>query len=249
MQDTQTIKLQAFLAQAGIASRRASEVLIAEGKIIVNGVPAHIGQRINPSSDVIIHNGVTINDAQQTKKYFLLDKPRGYVSTTSDELNRKTVLDLLPKATRDSQIRLYPVGRLDIDSEGLLLITNDGALAQKLTHPKFRIAKTYHVLVTSRPSGLALNHLRRGVKLKDGYTNPAEVTMLSSDKEEHWLEISITEGRNRQVRRMMDRVGYPVERLVRVSMGPLNLDMLDGERWHELTQTEIQELFYENNRA
>lgn len=234
----ETIKLQAFMSQAGIASRRASEKLIEDRKVLVNGVVAHIGQRINLDKDKVEFEGKIIN-SEENKRYFLVDKPVGYVSTTSDEQGRKNVTQLLPKNILE---RLYPVGRLDIDSEGLILLTNDGTLAQKLTHPKFEIEKTYHVFTKRNPSFNAIMHLRKGVKLKDGYTKPAKVERLSSDDNGAWTEITITEGRNRQVRRMMDRVGYPVEKLVRISMGPLHIDMLDGEKVVELPKEKIIKL-------
>ena len=233
-----TVKLQAFMSQAGIASRRASEKLIEQGKVTVNNEVAHIGQRIDVATDTISVDGAVIN-SPETKRYFIVDKPIGYVSTTSDEMGRKNVTELLPKEVTQ---RLYPVGRLDIDSEGLLLLTNDGEIAQKLTHPKFEIEKTYHVLTLKNLSFNALMHLRKGVKLKDGYTQPARVERLSSDTDGAWIEITITEGRNRQIRRMMERVGYPVEKLVRISMGPLHIDMLEGETILELSEEQITEL-------
>lgn len=226
------------MSQAGIASRRASEKLIESGKVIVNGETAHIGQRVNPKTDTVICNGETITPSEQ-KRYFLIDKPIGVVSTTNDELGRKNVTQLLPKNVKE---RLYPVGRLDIDSEGLLLLTNDGELAQKLTHPKYEVEKTYHVFTKLNPTFNAIQHLRKGVKLKEGYTSPAKVERLSNDETGAWTEITISEGRNHQVRRMMERVGYEVEKLVRISMGPLHIDMLDGERVIELSEEQVQEL-------
>lgn len=233
-----SVKLQAFMSRLGIASRRASEKLIEDGKILVNGKVAHIGQRINPNKDEIEYNDQIYNSLEK-KRYFLVDKPLGYVSTTNDEMGRKNVTDLLPKDVKE---RLYPVGRLDIDSEGLMLLTNDGEITQKLTHPSYQIEKTYHVFTKRSPSFNAMMHLRRGVKLKDGYTQPATVERLSKDEDGTWTEITITEGRNRQVRRMMDRVGYPVIKLARISMGPLHIDMLNGEQIVELNEEQIQEL-------
>ena len=236
-----TIKLQAFLSRVGVASRRASEKLIEEGKITVNDTVAHIGQRINPQTDTVVFNGETLN-SPENKKYFIVNKPVGYISTTSDELGRKSVLELLPKNVTE---RLFPVGRLDKESEGLLLLTNDGELTYKLTHPKFLVEKTYQVFVTRSLTFNALMHLRKGVKLKDGFTEPAKVERLTSDDSGAWLEITISEGRNRQVRRMFERVGYPVEELVRMSMGPLHLDMLNGAQVKELSKKEVELLFKE----
>lgn len=234
-----SIKLQAYMAHCGVASRRACETLIEEGRVTVNGVQAHIGQRIVPNVDSVFVAGkkVILN---QPKRYFLIDKPKGYVSTTSDEMGRHTVLELLPKDVRE---RIFPVGRLDLDSEGLMLLTNDGLLAQRLTHPRFEMEKIYHVMVLTKPTFKAIHHLEMGVKLKDGYTQPAKVEILSSENDEVWIEITIKEGRNRQVRRMMERIGYPVEKLVRVSMGPFDLDMLDGKQVMEIPESEINQLF------
>ncbi len=233
-----SLKLQVFMSHAGIASRRASERLIEEGKVLVNNRPAHIGQRINPDKDIVVVNGKTINEPEKFR-YFLINKPVGYVSTTSDELNRKTVLKLIPPEVNE---RLYPVGRLDIESEGLLLLTNDGTLAQKLTHPSHKVKKTYHVVVKGTPTFKAINHLRNGVKLKDGFTKKAGVIVLLKEDGETTLEITIFEGRNRQIRRMLERVGYDTVQLTRVIMGPLDLDMLEGKTVIELNQKQIDEL-------
>jgi len=233
-----SIKLQAFMSRAGIASRRASEKLIEDKKVFVNDRPAHIGQRIDASKDVVVVNGRTIA-SQEKFRYFLLNKPVGYVSTTSDELKRKTVLNLIPKEIKE---RLYPVGRLDVESEGLLLLTNDGELAQKLTHPSYKVKKTYHVVVKGTPTFKALNHLRNGVKLKDGFTKRAQVDVILKDEGETTLEITISEGRNRQIRRMLERVGYDTIRLVRIAMGPLDLEMIGDGNFAELTDTQIVEL-------
>lgn len=234
-----SIKLQVALAHQGIASRRKAEELIAAGHVAVNGVTAHIGQRITPGKDNIEVRGQSLSTQEARARYFLVNKPKGLISTTSDELNRETVLTLIPNISE----RLYPVGRLDKDSEGLLLLTNDGDLAYMLTHPKHEIKKTYRVRVDLEPTILALDHLRRGVKLDLGYTKPADVEITSSDAQGTWLEIVIHEGKQHQVRRMMRRVGYEVERLIRVSMGPLNLKMLHGKRYRELSTQEIEHLF------
>lgn len=204
--------------------------MIAAGKVSVNGVVAQVGQRVDPTKDSVTVNGKPVT-ATASPVYILVNKPVGIVSTTSDEHERKTVLDLLPKKLHSELGRIYPVGRLDIESEGLLLLTNDGALAQKLTHPSFGIPKTYQVQIERMPSYRALSHLRRGVKLKEGYTQPAEVEVLPKDSTSNdvWLEVTITEGKNRQVRRMMDRVGYPVLRLIRVKFGPYSLDDLGDQ--------------------
>ncbi len=243
MDTTQTsIKLQAFLAHAGVASRRKSEELIAAGKVTVNGIVAQIGARINPQKDHIALEGKVLSGSEK-KRYFLVNKPVGYVSTTADEHNRKTVINLLPAIEE----HLYPVGRLDLESEGLMLLTNDGELAQKLTHPKFEIPKTYEVLVSGTPTKAALDHLRSGVKLADGFTKPADVTRLGTSGNDTWLEITITEGRNRQVRRMTERIGYETLKLVRTQMGPFDIGQLDEKPYLELSSEEVRELLEEQS--
>lgn len=233
-----TIKLQLFLARAGVASRRKSEVLIETGIVTVNGEVASIGQRVHPFNDTVAIKGKVIAVPQQ-HRYFLINKPVGYISTTSDEKGRKTVLALIPKINE----RIYPVGRLDRESEGLMLLTNNGELAYKLTHPKFEIPKTYEVRIDGKPTKKALDHLRRGVKLKDGFTKPATVQVASYDENTTWLEITITEGRNHQVRRMTERVGYTTLELVRTQMGPFDIGDLDGQKYIELDESDISSLF------
>ncbi len=234
----QNPKLQAFLAHAGVASRRKSEEMIADGQVTVNGEKAHIGQRVNPSKDKISVKGKPINQASELI-YVLVNKPNGIVSSTSDELGRKTVLDLLPESF--DKHRLYPVGRLDQDSQGLMLLTNDGEFAYRLTHPKFEIPKTYEVLIDRKPSFAAMNLLRYGVRLSDGVTAPAEVEILDSNDNQAWLTITIHEGRNRQVRRMFERVGYDVKRLTRIQLGPFMLADLNSRPFRQLTPEEIDE--------
>ncbi len=237
MSNTDTIKLQAFLAQHGVASRRASELLIADGVVTVNGVKAHIGQRITPSKDRVHIKGKEVGNKAEPATYILLYKPVGVVSSTNDELDRRTVLDVIPKQS----VRLYPVGRLDKDSEGLMLLTNDGELAHKLTHPRYHAGKTYQVLIAGYPTLNALNHLRRGVRLKEGYTQPADVTILNREEDSTWLTITIYEGKNRQIRRMLERVGYETLRLIRETLGPFTLDDLDERQYRVLNVLEVQD--------
>ncbi len=227
MPTKKTQRIHVYLAHAGVASRRASEVLVTEGRVKINGKNAEIGQQINPDTDQIKVDGKLITKPEP-KVYYLVNKPVHYVSTTSDELDRPTILELLP---RNIRTRLYPVGRLDIDSEGLMLLTNDGALAQKMTHPKYGVPKTYEVLVQGQPTDKALTHLRNGVRLKDGMTQPVEVTVLSMEKKNTWLQIVIKEGRNRQIRRMLQRVGYETIQLIRTRMGEFGLEDLEGKPW------------------
>lgn len=227
-----TLKLHAYIAQLGFCSRRKAETLIEESRVTVNGELAHLGQRITPNKDFIEIDGQPLQTSAKNHVYYLVNKPRGIVSTTEDELGRKTVLDLIPNLPT----RVFIVGRLDKDSEGLMLLTNNGELAYRLTHPKFEIPKTYHVLVQGRPSLLALDHLRRGVKLKDGYTKPAKVQILDTTDTGTWLEITISEGRYQQIRRMCLRIGYEVIRLIRVSLAEYQLDQVleSGKAWIEI---------------
>lgn len=232
-QDT-SIKIHAFLATKGIASRRKAEELVAEGKINVNGKLAVVGQRINPAIDVITINGQKLSDKAEELRYFLVNKPVGYISTTSDELGRKNVLQLLPKLST----RLYPVGRLDMESQGLMLITNDGNLAYKLTHPKFEIEKTYQVTLDRTITEKAFDHLYQGVKLKEGFAKTKRLEFADTDRLD-MLNITITEGKNRQIRRMLERVGYDVIKLVRTHMGPFTLEQLNGKQYLEISADQI----------
>ncbi|MBP7875685.1 rRNA pseudouridine synthase [Candidatus Woesebacteria bacterium] len=234
--ETPTVKLQAFLAQHGYGSRRGLDAMIAEGRITVDGSTATVGQRVIGTESIAI-DGRTIAAAPVKPRYFLINKPVGIVSTTSDELNRKTVLSLVPSI----QERVYPVGRLDVESEGLMLLTNDGELANKMTHPRFGFIKTYRVTVEGLPSEKAIDHLERGVRLKEGYTNAATITNLSQKGDFSTFEISISQGWNQQVRRMCDRVGYPVVRLVRIAFGPFILDSLREKKCIELSKEDVEE--------
>jgi 23S rRNA pseudouridine2605 synthase len=227
-----SVKIHAFLAHSGVASRRRAEELVSQGRVTINGVKAVIGQRIDPEKDAVAVNGKPIQRAVKSV-YFLLHKPAGYVSTTNDELGRPTVLSLLPKALLQKVGRLYPVGRLDIESEGLLLLTNDGALAQKLTHPRFEVTKTYQVQLDRQPSGKALSHLHRGVKLKDGLAMVDSIDPLHENHpaDQVWFSLTVHEGRNRLIRRLWERLGYDVKRLIRVSFGQFSLEQLGGKRW------------------
>lgn len=238
MSEQNTIKIHAYLAHRGVASRRASEKLVVEGKVKVNGEIATIGQRINPYKDKVTVDGKPLTTTTSQSKYYILNKPRNYVSTVNDELGRKTVLHFFPDATE----RLYPVGRLDVDSEGLLLLTNDGDVAYTLTHPKFQIEKTYQILLHGIPSTPALNLLKRGIKLREGFVKAMNLKILRREEGNTWLEITIREGRYQQVRRMMKRIGYEVDRLVRVKMGPLELGGLPKGTVRELSIEEEHEL-------
>ncbi len=225
-------RLQKVLARAGIGSRRSCEELIAAGRVIVNGEPAHLGQRIDPEHDDVEVDGVHIG-IRPGLVYYLVNKPAGVITTAADTHGRPTVLDLVP-----GQPRVFPVGRLDADTEGLLLLTNDGELAHRLTHPSFGVEKEYLAKVEGRPSRGAIRRLREGVELDDGPTAPAEVSLVAPDL----IRIVIHEGRNRQVRRMCEAIGHPVLRLVRHRIGPIRERRLRPGQWRPLDQDEVRAL-------
>ena len=225
-------RLQKILAQAGLGSRRTAEDLIADGRVTVNGEVATLGTRADPEADAIEVDGARIG-VKQGLVHYLLNKPTGVVTTASDPQGRPTVVEIVP-----ADPRVYPVGRLDADTEGLLILTNDGELAHRLTHPSFGVDKEYLADVEGRPSRGSIRRLREGVALDDGPTAPAKVSLVG----DHTLRITIHEGRNRQVRRMCDAVGHPVRRLVRVRIGSLADRRLAPGEWRELTQDELRAL-------
>ena len=230
-------RLQKVLAQAGLGSRRACEILIDEGRVEVNGEVARLGRRVNPEHDRVSVDGVTI-PVRPGLVYYLLNKPAKVVTTASDPEGRPTVVDLVP-----AEPRVFPVGRLDWDTEGLLLLTNDGDLAHGLTHPSRGVPKTYLAEVSGVPSRGALRQLREGIDLDDGRTAPAKARLAQTTPTGSALEIVIHEGRNRQVRRMCEAIGHPVRRLVRTRFGPLHGNRLAPGQWRPLTQAEIRALY------
>ncbi|MHB8464631.1 MAG: pseudouridine synthase [Acidimicrobiales bacterium] len=225
-------RLQKVLARAGIGSRRSCEDLIAGGRVTVNGTIAGLGRRVDPDSDEVEVDGAIVA-LRADLVHYLLNKPAGVVSTASDPEGRRTVVQLVPEDPR-----VFPVGRLDAATEGLLIITNDGPLAQRLTHPRYGIEKEYVAEVRGRPAPGTLRTLRQGVDLVDGRTAPAKVALL----EPSVLRITIHEGRNRQIRRMCEAVGHPVTRLVRTRIGPIADRRLAPGRWRELTGAEVRAL-------
>ena len=242
------IRLQKILSQAGIASRRAAEKLIAEGRVTVNGTTIReMGTKADPAADDIRVDGRRVKSAQRLR-YILLNKPAGYVTTRSDPQRRPTVIDLL----RGVREYVYPVGRLDYETEGLLLLTNDGDLAARLTHPRHGVERTYDARVAGMPDADAIERLRKGIPLDGRRTLPADVVLLSRGgrgpaKAGHYvrdavLRITIREGRNRQVRRMCEAVGHPVGALRRVRIGPLEDRTLKPGQWRELNPAEVRKL-------
>ena len=225
-------RLQKTLARAGFGSRRVCEILIAEGRVTIDGRTAELGNRVDPEQQVICVDGAMAPTAQNTV-YYLLNKPDGVVTTASDPQGRPTVLELV-----ESSVRIFPVGRLDMNTEGLLILTNDGRLAHLLTHPSSGIAKEYLVRVEGDPSPAAIRRLREGVELEDGVTSPAQVSRVSDGL----LRILIHEGRNRQVRRMCGAVGHDVTRLVRTRIGPIQDATLTPGSCRQLSLMEVRRL-------
>ena len=224
------MRLNAWLARAGVASRRGADELIKAGRVTVNGEPGQLNTFVQANDDVRL-DGEPL--AKQKLAYVLLNKPMGVVTTASDPQGRETVLDLV-----DHPSRVVPVGRLDVNTTGALLLTNDGPLAHKLAHPKYEVEKVYVAVVEGEPDDATLEQLRRGVELDDGITAPARVRRLGRQR----LELSIHEGRNRQVRRMLDAVGHPVRSLHRTVYAGLTLEGLKLGAWRELQPSEVQTL-------
>jgi 23S rRNA pseudouridine2605 synthase len=232
-------RLQKIISQAGIASRRHAEALITAGRVTVNGrVVAELGAKVEPGRDVVAVDGRPL--AGEDKYYILLNKPKGVVTTLSDPRGRKTVADLVAAVPA----RLYPVGRLDYNTEGLLLLTNDGPLTHALTHPSHEINKTYVATVAGRPSEEKLDRLRLGITLEDGVTAPARVRLTGYDPatDTSVLVIVIHEGRNRQIRRMCAAVGHPVEKLKRTEFAFLTLEGVHRGRYRHLEPEEVAAL-------
>ena len=235
-------RLQKVLAEAGVASRRNSEQLIMQRRVRVNGeVVTEMGTRINPTRDVISvdNKPLPLRDPHEEKLYIALHKPRGYVTTADDEQGRETVLDLLGDVGK----RVYPVGRLDNNSEGLLLLTNDGDLTFRLTHPRYKVEKEYEVQTDGVPSEASLQALRTGIVLDDGIkTKPATVELMHHENDRAWLRFIISEGRKRQIRTMLEAVGHRTRRLIRMRIGPLRLGDLKRSEHRNLTPAEVYAL-------
>lgn len=233
------VRLQKVIAQAGVASRRHAEELIVAGRVKVNGeVVTTLGTKVHPERD-----RVTVDDrplpGPEPKRYVLLYKPYGYITSRSDEKGRPTVFDLLPRVKE----RLFPVGRLDYDSEGVLLLTNDGELTQRLLHPRYKIPKRYAVKLAGIPSGAELDRLAQGVEIEGKPTLPALVEVRKVGEKSCWLDITIYEGRNRQIRKMCEAIGYRVLKLKRTAFGFLKLRGLRPGKYRYLSPVEVQRLW------
>jgi pseudouridine synthase len=232
------LRLQVFLARAGIASRRAAEELIRNGVVTVNGeLVTGLGTKIDPAADTVKVRGKMVK-TQSRSAHYMLNKPRGVVSTASDPEGRETVLDLV----KVKGIRLFPVGRLDLQSEGLILLTNDGDLAQRLLHPKFEVPRSYHAKIRGHLDAKALKRLREGVMLDGKRTQPLTVRPIRSLPNASWVDVTVKEGRQHLVRDALDAVGHPVVKLKRVSFGPLKLGRLALGESRPLKDAEVEAL-------
>lgn len=237
MNNKKLIRLQKYLSDCGIASRRKSEELILNGLVKVNGINAEIGEKINPSKDKVTVRGKRVV-ASNKNYYVMLNKPRGYVCTMNDELGRKCVKELVS----DINARIYPVGRLDKDSEGLLFMTNDGEFANKMMHPSRHIQKKYRVTVRPDITEEQLDKIRVGMEIDGKKTAPAEVFVVTREPNRVVIEIVLHEGRNRQIRKMCEELGVEIARLKRIAIGPVKLGMLQTGKYRELNENEKNKL-------
>lgn len=233
------MRVQKFLARAGVASRRGSEDLMTAGRVAVNGlIVTELGSKVDPQFDTVTVDGKVVRLAEGPT-YLALNKPAEVMTTMRDPENRSTVAELVPVAEHPG---LFPVGRLDYATTGLLLFTTDGELSHRLLHPKWKVPKTYRVLVDRKPSPASLRQLREGIELDDGMTAPAQVRTVEHQGPRTLMEITIREGRKRQVRRMFSAVGHPVLELKRTSFGPVDLGGLESGHWRYLSESEVEAL-------
>ena len=232
------IRLQKFFTDNKIMSRRSAERVIEAGNVKINGITAKVGDKVDPENDVVMYNGKVIKNCVDKKKYIMLNKPLGYVTTTSDEKGRETVLSLVS----DVGERVYPVGRLDMYSEGLLILTNDGELTNRLTHPKNHMPKVYSVVIKGEVSPDALHMLNSPMEI-DGYKlKPVKVRVISVKSGNTNTLFTLNEGRNRQIRKMCEKCGLTIARLTRISIGKLKMGELERGKWRELTENEVKYL-------
>jgi len=240
-----SVRLDKFLAQSGVASRRHSKSIISAGRVAINGKTVlACGTRVKPNVDIIELDGERVLP-ENKKVYIMLNKPAGYISTSRDERTRPTVLHLLT----DIPVRVYSVGRLDADTEGLLLLTNDGEFAHKLTHPRYHVDKVYLAWVEGRPSKESLEQLRNGVEIKDGLTAPAKVTVVKQTKTRTRLKIVIHEGKKRQIKQMCRCVGHKVQHLKRMQIGTLKLGNLPTGKYRYLSHQEVESSLKQASRG
>ena len=226
------MRINKFLASCGVASRRECDRLISEGAVLVNGKTAQVGTNVG-DSDVVTVNGKTV--AVQKNEYYILNKPKGYLCTVRDDKGRKTVLDLMPQGIG----RIYPVGRLDYDSEGLLILTTDGALAQHLTHPSNEVPKTYLVKIEGTITEAGLNPIRSGIDIGGYVTKKCKAHIVETNKEYTKIHVTVTEGKNREIRRMFEALGKEVTLLKRIKIGEINLRGLDRGAYRKLSKEEV----------
>ena len=232
-------RLHKFIAHAGVSSRREAERFIAEGRVAVNDrIVTKMGTKVDPIRDTVKLDGRLIRSSPG-KLYVVLNKPVGYVSTLKDPQGRPVIMELLDRIPS----RVYPVGRLDYDAEGLVLLTNDGELSHRLQHPRYGIRRIYEVKVKGVPTGDELSRVRNGIKLEDGVTLPANVMFLRRTVNNCWMKITLSEGRNRQVKRMFAAIGHPVMKLKRVKFGVIGLGNLMRGQYRQLTRDEVQALY------
>ncbi|HLC17649.1 MAG TPA: pseudouridine synthase, partial [Thermodesulfobacteriota bacterium] len=229
-------RLQKVIAMAGIASRRKAEEMILEGRVSVNGVTVtELGTKVDPFRDDVMVDGRRIGGGRREPTYILLNKPRGHISAASDPLGRPVVVDLV----KDIGTRVFPVGRLDYDAEGVLLLTNDGELSNRLIHPRYRVPKKYLVKVKDVPTEGDLEKLEKGVMLDDGKTLPAKARLVKETGKNSWIELVVTEGRNRLVKRMCAKIGHPVSKIKRTGFAGIALKGLKPGEWRLLTPGEV----------
>ena len=233
------VRLQKFMADCGVASRRKSEVLIENGAVKVNGKTAQIGDKVNPATDkVYVHNKRIVLKRKGGKRYIMLNKPRGYITTMSDEMGRKCVADLV----KDIPERVYPVGRLDKDSEGLLIMTNDGDFSNQVMHPKQQVNKVYHVTVRPDLTPEQAKKMSNGIVVDGRKTAPCEVRVMNRQEDRTNVEMVLHEGRNREIRKMCEYFDLEVLRLRRISIGSVKMGKLKKGMWRDLTEAEIRKL-------
>lgn len=236
-QNNQAVRISKYFTDCGVMSRRAAEAAIERGEIKVNGIPATLGQKVIPGRDRVTWRGKDVRPPRDEKKLcILLNKPRGYVTTLSDDKGRRTVAELVA----DAGVRLYPIGRLDMDSDGLLLLTNDGELANRLAHPRHQVQKVYLAFVDGNPTTEQMTGMSTPIEIDGKETAPAQVRKVASNGVQTILEVTIHDGRNRQVRRLCERSGLTVRKLTRVSEGFLQLGDLPEGKWRKLTEREIR---------